>query len=111
MKANRVERLRHMVNDPALPDPQPGDFEIVNGPEGEPARFDLHCPGCDSLVVLPLVRATPTSRAGIWTLSGTLDAPTLDKEIEHFHCWRGYLREGVFMGAKYSPEASDAGPF
>lgn len=40
-----------------------------------------------------------------WTLTGTLDAPTLAPSINCANCWHGFIEAGVFLNVSKKPEA------
>ena len=39
-----------------------------------------------------------------WTLTGTIDQPTLAPSIDCKDCWHGFIEDGVFLTTKKTPE-------
>jgi hypothetical protein len=79
----------------------PGAFSVVEY-EGQPVGIAHVCPcGCGELsfcALLPFYKGT----APVWTMTGTLDAPTLEPSVQVRHpCkWHGYLQNGEWVKAK-----------
>lgn len=60
--------------------------------DGTPGGYAYRCPGCGSEDWLPL------SRSHAWTMTGTIESPTLWPSILHRPCgWHGYLTNGEFV--------------
>ena len=76
---------------------EPGSFAYyttgVNPPKFIGIEFICPC-GCGSL---GSVNFDPIRKAPCWTLTGTLDKPTVRASIHQLNCgWHGFLTDGVF---------------
>ena len=84
MKARLVTDIRADVA-------QPGDIEYRTYKDGTPGGYAYRCPGCGQECWLPL------SGSHAWTMTGTVESPTLQPSILHRPCgWHGYLTNGEF---------------
>lgn len=91
-------RMR-LVDDIDSDEARPGDARFYSYRERARAGMLIRCPGCASLVRLPLAPARNGGAA--WEWDGNVEAPTLSPSIRHVDpaCgWHGWLRSGEFVG-------------
>lgn len=71
-----------------------GDFQHEVGTNGSQSYFWLVCPKCAQPLLLALKPVVHADVQHSWSLSGTIDKPTLEPSIDHKGCWHGLLTNG-----------------